>query len=51
MNENNPPMALPNGQVISLRAVSKLSEGSEFVRCPVTGESFRKADARKVYVL
>ena len=54
MNENNPALALPNGQVISATALSRLSAEStdtHFVKCPFTGEPQRLADVRKCFIL
>lgn len=54
INEDNPAMALPNGQVISNAAVIKLT--SEFrdhsmIVCPFTGQSFRTSELRKCFIL
>lgn len=54
MNEDNPAMALPNGQVISSVAVSKLvaeSRDPNTIACPFTGQMFRVAELRKCYIL
>ena len=52
MSEDNPPLALPNGQIYSgeaLRAIAQNNNG--IIKCPVTGESFRIEEARKCYII
>merc|ERR1711991_532480 len=41
MNENNPPMLLPNGNVYSQNALSRMAVSNEGkITCPRTGEEF-----------
>ena len=43
MNEENPPMALPNGYVYSARALEQLmAENNGTIVCPHTGEALRR---------
>ncbi|KAJ1974014.1 GID complex subunit containing RING finger motif [Dimargaris xerosporica] len=52
MNEDNPPMRLPNGRVYSLKALQELaSEHKGKVVCPLTSQVFSMADAKKMYIL
>jgi macrophage erythroblast attacher len=54
MNEDNPAMVLPNGQVISAAAVSKLaaeSRDNNFITCPFTGQTFCTNELRKCFIL
>ncbi|EPQ29508.1 uncharacterized protein PFL1_02727 [Pseudozyma flocculosa PF-1] len=53
MDENNPPMAMPNGRVYALSAleemVDKSRDGSTIV-CPRTSETYSFASLRKVFI-
>ena len=49
MNEDNPPMVLPNGNVYSLTGLRSLLDRG-MVTCPRTGEVFRFSDAKKAYI-
>lgn len=54
INEDNPAMALPNGQVISSAAVSKLmseSRDPNLITCPFTQQTFRVSELRKCFIL
>ena len=55
MSENDPPMALPNGQVYSLNGLKSatIDENSKIsiVKCPVSGQSFELSEARKCFFL
>ncbi|MCO5549561.1 hypothetical protein L7F22_003033 [Adiantum nelumboides] len=53
MNENDPPMALPNGRVYSLTALQEMaiaSQDGQTIVCPRTMASFKLNDLRKVYI-
>ncbi|UZJ56995.1 hypothetical protein CBS101457_006315 [Exobasidium rhododendri] len=53
MDENDPPMALPNGRVYSRTALEELalnSKDGETVTCPRTGDSFPYSTLRKVFI-
>ncbi|PWN35144.1 uncharacterized protein FA14DRAFT_144797 [Meira miltonrushii] len=53
MNENDPPMALPNGRVYSLTALQEMamaSQDGQTIICPRTMGSFKLNDLRKVYI-
>lgn len=47
MNEDNPPMVLPNGYVYSTKA---LQAQGEDVTCPRTGKTFAIAACRKAFI-
>lgn len=52
MNENNPPMMLPNGYIygeMSLRELSKRDDGR--ITCPKTNQEFEFREVVKVYVM
>jgi macrophage erythroblast attacher len=52
MNENNPPMVLPNGRVYSLNALQDLaSKHQGQVSCPQTGQKFDISEAKKIFIL
>lgn len=55
MTEDNPPMALPNGQVYSSEGLQGLINGpgggGGVLKCPVSGESFYLSEARKCFFL
>ena len=50
MDQSNPPMAFPNGQVYSLNAIKKMSV-NDAVKCPNTGFTCTIDELRKVYIL
>lgn len=53
MNENDPPMALPNGRVYSLTALQEMASASQdgqTIICPRTMATFKLNDLRKVYI-
>jgi macrophage erythroblast attacher len=52
MDENNPPLILPNGHVYSRLALERMAAnlGGQ-VRCPRTGEAFPLESAKKVFIL
>ncbi|KAJ2002138.1 GID complex subunit containing RING finger motif [Coemansia thaxteri] len=51
MNEDNPPMRLPNGYVYSLNSLTEMSRklGGK-VKCPRSGETYYLADAKKLFI-
>ena len=54
MSENDPPMALPNGQVYSESGVKFLvgwQDGGTVLKCPETGQQFLISEARKCFFL
>jgi len=52
MNENNPPMVLPNGYVYGENALHGMAnENDGRVVCPKTQESYHVDEAEKVYVM
>lgn len=50
MDEDNPPMALPNGHVYSERGLRKCVSASGAVRCLCTGAEFAWEEVRKVFI-
>lgn len=51
MDEDNPPMALPNGMVYSAKALHDMAaRGHGKVTCPRTLETYEDKEARKVYI-
>ncbi|KAG8718739.1 GID complex subunit containing RING finger motif [Ceratobasidium sp. 394] len=51
MDEDNPPLCLPNGQVYSQRALKDQANRNDGrVTCPKTGEVFAFTQARKMYI-
>lgn len=52
MDENNPPMVLPNGNVYSNNALVKMAADNDgTVVDPRTGESFKLAELRKCFIM
>lgn len=51
MNEDNPPMALPNGHVYSRKAIHTIAaKNNGKIVCPVTGFVCRLEEIRKVFI-
>ncbi|KAJ2722799.1 GID complex subunit containing RING finger motif [Coemansia sp. Benny D115] len=51
MNEDNPPMRLPNGYVYSLASLSDMaSKNQGRVKCPRSGQTFKLAEATKLFI-
>lgn len=53
MDANNPPMVLPNGQVYSEEALSKLvvrSKPEIVIKCPKSGEEYQITQIRKCFI-
>ncbi|XP_076460818.1 E3 ubiquitin-protein transferase MAEA-like [Babylonia areolata] len=52
LNEHNPPMMLPNGNIYGFCALKKMAdENHDMVICPRTKESFKLSQAEKVFVM
>ncbi len=52
MNENNPPMILPNGHVYSQQSLQEMaSKNNGRITCPTTMQTFAITEARKVFIL
>ncbi|OMJ14284.1 Macrophage erythroblast attacher [Smittium culicis] len=50
MDENNPPMRLPNGYVYSFNALKEMSDkGEGIIQCPRSGDSFSINDCTKIF--
>lgn len=49
MNETNPPMMLPNGQILCKNAIDLLEKDGK-VKCPFTDTYYGKAAVRKVFL-
>lgn len=52
MDEDNPPMALPNGYVYSMNGLKKhcCAEESSKIKCPRSGQEYEWEELRKVYI-
>ncbi|XP_078462166.1 E3 ubiquitin-protein transferase MAEA isoform X2 [Lampetra planeri] len=50
MNENNPPMMLPNGYIYSYNSLVSIREGDK-VACPRTKEVFNFSQIEKVFIM
>nr|KAF6431807.1 macrophage erythroblast attacher, E3 ubiquitin ligase [Rousettus aegyptiacus] len=50
MNENNPPMMLPNGHVYGYNSLLSIRQDDKVV-CPRTKETFHFSQAEKVYIM
>lgn len=52
MDDDNPPIALPNGHVYSTRAIGEIvaNHAGDDIVCPRTGEVFSRSELRKVYI-
>jgi macrophage erythroblast attacher len=51
MDENNPPMILPNGQVYCWAALTEMNRLKGKIVCPVTNETFPMSAVRKAFVM
>ncbi|KAL5971295.1 E3 ubiquitin-protein transferase MAEA [Taenia solium] len=51
MNDDNPPMALPNGYVYSQQGIADLTGSDGKLTCPRSGETFDASEAKRVYIL
>ncbi|KAJ2835963.1 GID complex subunit containing RING finger motif [Coemansia erecta] len=50
MDDNNPPMRLPNGYVYSFNALSDMAAKHGKIKCPRTDQLFSMNDAKKLFV-
>lgn len=53
-SEDDPPMALPNGQVYSESGLKRLilgNDGSDVLKCPASGQLFHLSEARRCFFL
>ncbi|EGW09140.1 Macrophage erythroblast attacher [Cricetulus griseus] len=50
MNDNNPPMMLPNGYVYGYNSLLSIPQDDKVV-CPRTKEVFHFSQAEKVYIM
>ncbi|CEJ05334.1 hypothetical protein RMCBS344292_19277 [Rhizopus microsporus] len=51
MNEDNPPMLLPNGRVYSFNALKEMADKNDNkVICPRTGDVFKFKELKKVFI-
>ncbi|TPP58242.1 Erythroblast macrophage protein EMP [Fasciola gigantica] len=51
INEDNPPMSLPNGYVYSQKGIAALTDAQGMITCPRSGERFSSSQVQKVYIL
>ncbi|KAJ2358068.1 GID complex subunit containing RING finger motif, partial [Coemansia sp. RSA 2618] len=50
MDDNNPPMRLPNGYVYSCNALSDMAAKHGKIKCPRTDQIYNMGDAKKLFV-
>lgn len=50
MDSSNPPLALPNGQVYSEKAINEQIKANGKFVCPVTNEEFKFEQCKKVFI-
>ena len=51
MNEDNPPLALPNGQIYSSEAIERLIDDDGNIKCPVTQDRYTMDDIKKCFIV
>lgn len=51
LNENNPPMMLPNGQVYGQIALDQMMKNNGIIVCPRTNQTFCSPKIEKVYIM
>mmetsp|Transcript_50974 Transcript_50974/g.99934 ORF Transcript_50974/g.99934 Transcript_50974/m.99934 type:complete len:507 (-) Transcript_50974:82-1602(-) len=51
MDENNPPIALPDGRVYSKKALFEIADKSRKFVCPISQQVFSLDECRSVYIL
>ncbi|CAL8107021.1 unnamed protein product [Calicophoron daubneyi] len=51
MNEDNPPMSLPNGYVYSQKGIAELTGSDGMITCPRSGERFSPSQVQRVFIL
>jgi len=51
MNEDNPPVVLPNNHVYSNESIRKLVDRNNgIITCPITGQKFTNKEVNKIYL-
>ena len=50
MDSSNPPLALPNGQVYSEKAVNEQVKANGRFVCPITNEEYKLEECKKVFI-
>ena len=51
MDENNPPMMMPNGHVYSRRAMKEMADRNEgIVKCPRSNSTFSYSELKKCFI-
>ncbi|KAJ1674830.1 GID complex subunit containing RING finger motif, partial [Spiromyces aspiralis] len=50
MDEDNPPMRLPNGNVYSYNALKEIMAANNAIVCPRTGEKYALADCQRLFI-
>jgi macrophage erythroblast attacher len=51
LNENNQPMVLPNGHVISQLALASITDSNGVIECPFTHEKWTNPKIEKVFIM
>ena len=50
IDDQNPPVVLPNGQIFSEQGIQKISESGK-ITCPITGSVYSKSQVSKVFIV
>ncbi|VDP61409.1 unnamed protein product [Schistosoma curassoni] len=51
MNDENPPMSLPNGYVYSQKGIAELTRPDGTITCPRSGKTFEASEVQRVYIV
>ncbi|CAH8452621.1 unnamed protein product [Schistosoma turkestanicum] len=51
MNDENPPMSLPNGYVYSQKGIAELTRSDGTITCPRSGKTFEASEVQRVYIV
>ncbi|CAH8833268.1 unnamed protein product [Trichobilharzia szidati] len=51
MNDDNPPMSLPNGYVYSQKGIAELTQSDGTITCPRSGKTFESSQVQRVYIV
>ncbi|KAH8853884.1 E3 ubiquitin-protein transferase MAEA [Schistosoma japonicum] len=51
MNDENPPMSLPNGYVYSQKGIAELTRPDGTITCPRSGKTFDASEVQRVYIV
>ncbi|CAH8454855.1 unnamed protein product [Schistosoma guineensis] len=51
MDDENPPMSLPNGYVYSQKGIAELTRPDGTITCPRSGKTFEASEVQRVYIV